>query len=125
MRRPSEDEINAEVARVLRLLQADFEACHELLRRFSNLPLDPGIYGLKTRSSILYIGKAANIRTRFQAGHRCLSDALIDGYRAEELRIAAVPVVDEAMARILTQIEGRLLLTVRPPYNVLYPTREI
>ena len=125
MSKLSEDEINAEAERILPLLWADFATCHVLIRRFSNLPLDPGIYALRRLDQILYIGKAANIRTRFQAGHKCLSDALIDGYAAPDLRIAAAPVIDAALVRALVKIESRLLLTVRPPYNVLYPPREV
>jgi excinuclease UvrABC nuclease subunit len=121
----SEDEINAEAARILPILQADFATCYPLIRRFSNLPLDPGIYALRRFDQILYIGKAANIRTRFQAGHKCLSDALIDGYVASDLRIAAAPVGGESLVRELVRIEHRLLLAVRPPYNVLYPPGEV
>lgn len=126
MDRPSDEVIQAQVERILPILQADFADCYKLIKRFSNLPLDPGIYALRRREEILYIGKAANIRTRFQAGHKCMSDALIDGYRAKDLRIAAAPVLDKTLLRDgLTRIEGRLLLIVQPPYNVLYPSREV
>lgn len=124
MSRLSDDAIDAEVARILEILQADFETCYPLMKRFSNLPLAAGIYALRQREQILYIGKAANIRTRLQGGHRCLSDALIDGRVAQDLRIAAAPVLEEALIRELERIEVRLLLRVRPLYNVLYITRK-
>jgi excinuclease UvrABC nuclease subunit len=117
--------IPAEVDRILPILQADFEDCYPLIKRFSNLPLDAGIYALRDRAEILYIGKTSNIRTRFQAGHKCLSDSLIDQRLARDLRIAAAAVVPPELVRELERIEGRLLLLVRPAYNVLYPTGEV
>jgi excinuclease UvrABC nuclease subunit len=125
MAKLSDDVIQAEVDRVLLILRADFEDCHPLVKRFSNLPRDAGIYALRGRGQILYIGKAGNIRTRFQSGHRCLSDALIEGRRAEDLRIAAVAIVPPELVRELERIEGRLLMIVRHSYNVLYPTSEV
>jgi hypothetical protein len=70
MSRPSNDEINAEVARILGVLQVDFQLCYPLIKRFSNLPQAEGIYALRRRDAILYIGKTANIRMRFQGGHK-------------------------------------------------------
>ncbi|NJR70044.1 MAG: GIY-YIG nuclease family protein [Synechococcales cyanobacterium CRU_2_2] len=125
MARLSNEIIQAEVDRILPILQADFEDCYPLVKRFSNLPMDAGIYALRDRDEILYIGKTSNIRTRFQAGHKCLSDSLIDQRLARDLRIAAASVIPIELARELERIEGRLLLLVRPPYNVLYPTREV
>ncbi len=125
MAKLSDDIIQAEVDRVLLILRADFENCYPLVKRFSNLPLDAGIYALRGREEILYIGKSGNIRTRFQSGHRCLSDALIEGRKAENLRIAAAAIVPPELVRALERIKGRLLIVVRPSYNVLYPTREV
>jgi excinuclease UvrABC nuclease subunit len=125
MTRLSNAIIQAEVDRILPILQADFEDCYPLIKRFSNLPMDAGIYALREQKGILYIGKTSNIRTRFQAGHKCLSDALIDARRAGDLRIAAAPVIPPELVRELARIEGRLLLLVRPPYNVLYPKGEV
>jgi excinuclease UvrABC nuclease subunit len=125
MARLSNAVIQAEVDRILPILQADFEDCYPLIKRFSNLPMDAGIYALRDQAEILYIGKTSNIRTRFQAGHKCLSDSLIDERMARDLRIAAASVVPVELARELERIEGRLLLLVRPAYNVLYPTGEV
>jgi excinuclease UvrABC nuclease subunit len=125
MIRPGNDEISAEVSRILGRLRADFDTCYPVIKRFSNLPQAEGIYALRRQDEILYIGKAANIRMRFQGGHKSLSYALIDGYVVQDLRIAAAPLSDQIFATELVKIEGRLLLAVRPPYNVLYPTREV
>jgi excinuclease UvrABC nuclease subunit len=125
MTRLSNAIIQTEVARILPILQADFQVCYPLIKRFSNLPMDAGIYALRTPEQILYIGKTSNIRTRFQAGHKCLSDALIDERIARDLRIAAAPVIPPDLVRELERIEGRLLLIVRPLYNVVYPPREV
>jgi excinuclease UvrABC nuclease subunit len=125
MTRPSDRAINTEVARILVVLQADFDTCYPLIKRFSNLPQAEGIYALRRLDQILYIGKAANIRMRFQGGHKSLSYALIDRYEVADLRIAAAPLSDESFAPELLEIEGRLLLAVRPPYNVQYPKREV
>lgn len=119
------DEIDAEVSRILAELRADFETGYPLSKQFRNLPQAEGIYALRRFDEILYIGKTANIRMRFQGGHKSLSYALIDGYTAQELRIMAVPLSNPIFAAVLTTIEGRLLLAVRPPYNVLYPKREV
>jgi excinuclease UvrABC nuclease subunit len=125
MTRLSSEIVQAEIDRILPILQAYFEDCHPLIKRFGNLPMDAGIYALRERAGILYIGKTSNIRTRFQAGHKCLSDALIDERRAGDLRIAVAPIIPPELVRELARIEGRLLLLVRPPYNVLYPKREV
>jgi hypothetical protein len=125
MARLSDDEINVEVARILAALRADFETGYPLSKRFSNLPQAEGIYALRRFDEILYIGKAANIRMRFQGGHKSLSYALIDGYVVQDLRVMAVPLLNEIFGPVLLTIEGRLLLIVRPPYNVIYPTREV
>jgi excinuclease UvrABC nuclease subunit len=125
MTRPSDNQINAEVARILEILRDSFETCYPLIKRSSNLPQAEGIYALRRLDQILYIGKSANIRMRFQGGHKALSYALIDGYAAQELRIAVAPLVDETFATELNTIEGRLLLMVRPPYNVVYPISEV
>ncbi len=125
MTRPSDHAINAEVARILEVLRDDFETCHRLIKRSSNLPQAEGIYALRRLGQILYIGKSANIRMRFQGGHKALSYALIDGYAAHELRIAVAPLTNKIFATELDTIEGRLLLLVRPPYNVVYPPREV
>jgi hypothetical protein len=125
MTRPSDNQINAEVARILEILRDSFETCYPLIKRSSNLPQAEGIYALRRLDQILYIGKSANIRMRFQGGHKALSYALIDGYAAQELRIAVAPLADETFATELDTIEGRLLLMVRPPYNVIYPISEV
>jgi hypothetical protein len=125
MTRPSDNQINAEVARILEVLRDAFENCYPLIKRSSNLPQAEGIYALRRLDEILYIGKSANIRMRFQGGHKALSYALIDGYAAQELRIAVAPLADETFATELDTIEGRLLLMVRPPYNVVYPISEV
>jgi hypothetical protein len=57
MTRLSNAIIQAEVDRILPILQADFEDCWPLVKRFSNLPMDAGIYALRSRAEILYIGK--------------------------------------------------------------------
>jgi hypothetical protein len=65
--------MDQEINRILATLQNDFQTtCYELTKTFSNLPNLPGIYAIRHRTTILYIGRAANIRRRFQRGHSAL-----------------------------------------------------
>jgi len=106
---------------ILQALKVDFDLCHELLKDFRNVPNRPGIYAVRDREEILYIGRSANIRTRFQGGHKALGWALIDGLRAQDVRIATA-IVEESWVRRLPAIEEYLLVALRPFYNVQYPS---
>jgi excinuclease UvrABC nuclease subunit len=113
---------NKELERILAILQADFECCYELTRTFGNLPKLPGIYAIRHQADILYIGKAADIRRRFQGGHKALSIVLMEDLASKDVRIAAATVVE--CEDSIELLEARLLQRVRPPYNVQYPSRE-
>lgn len=102
-------------------LSVDFDECFELLKDFRNLPNRPGIYAIRHRSEILYIGRSNNMRTRFQGGHKGLGWALMDGLKAQDIRIAAIP-VELRWVRSLKLLETELLLVVKPSYNVQYPS---
>jgi excinuclease UvrABC nuclease subunit len=115
--------LNQELERILAILQADFDACYELTRTFGNLPKAPGIYAIRHQAAILYIGKAADIRRRFQGGHKALSIVLMEDLPSKDVRIAATPV--EEFEDAIELLEARLLQRVRPPYNVQYPSREV
>jgi excinuclease UvrABC nuclease subunit len=112
-----------EIDRILAILQADFETCYGLTETFSNLPNVPGIYAIRHDDEILYIGRASEVRRRFQKGHKALNVAFIKDLRASEVRIAVAPVSLE-FVRSLNQIEARLLQQLHPPYNVQYPAIE-
>jgi hypothetical protein len=115
--------LNQELERILTILQADFEHCYELTRTFGNLPKAPGIYAIRHQAAILYIGKAADIRRRFQGGHKALSIVLMEDLSSKDVRIAATPV--EEFEDAIELLEARLLQRVRPPYNVQYPSRAV
>jgi excinuclease UvrABC nuclease subunit len=115
--------MNQEIDRILAILQADFQTCYELTETFSNLPNVPGIYAIRHHAEILYIGRAAEMRRRFQKGHKAIGLAFIKDLRASEVRIAVAPVAAE-FVRSLIQIEARLIQQIHPPYNVQYPSIE-
>ncbi len=113
--------LRQEVERILQGLNVDFTDCYELLRDFRNLPNRPGIYAVRYQSEILYVGRSSNIRTRFQGGHKALGWALMDGFGAQDIRIAAIP-VELRWIGSLKLIETELLRLVKPSYNVQYPS---
>jgi excinuclease UvrABC nuclease subunit len=115
--------MDKEINRILAILQDDFQTCYELTETFSNLPNVPGIYAIRYQAEILYIGRAAKIRRRFQSGHKALGLAFIKDLRASEVRIAAAPVAAK-FVRSLAPIEARLIQRIHPPYNVQYPSIE-
>jgi excinuclease UvrABC nuclease subunit len=115
--------MNDEIERILTILQDDFQTCYELTETFGNLPNLPGIYAIRHRREILYIGKAAKIRRRFQSGHRAINLAFMKDLRVVDVRIAVAP-VQLAFIRDLEAIEARLLQQIHPPYNVQYPSIE-
>ncbi len=112
-----------EIDRILGILQDDFQTCYQLTETFSNLPNVPGIYAIRHHDEILYIGRAAEVRRRFQKGHKAIHLAFVKNLQASEVRIAVAPVSLE-FVRSLNQIEARLLQQLHPPYNVQYPVIE-
>lgn len=115
--------MDKEINRILATLEEDFQNCYELTEKFSNLPKMPGIYAIRHQREILYIGRAANIRRRFQSGHKALSLAFMKNLPATEVRIAAVP-VPAKFVELLAPIEARLIQRIHPAYNVQYPSIE-
>ncbi|MGV0029338.1 hypothetical protein [Phormidesmis priestleyi] len=66
---PSSERVSKEVSRILRVLRTQFEDCLPLEKGYKNLSFGAGIYGLKSRTELLYVGMASAFRTRFQTGH--------------------------------------------------------
>jgi hypothetical protein len=119
------DWIENEARRCRRVLeQTPFRKCLPLEQNFSSLPIASGLYGIKSREEeILYIGKTANVRGRFQTGHQGLMRAFIDGWTVGDLRIVVVR-VGKVFIPFLEDIEARILLAVQPVYNREIPTRQ-
>lgn len=90
----------------------------QLQQKLASLPLDPGCYLMKdSDGTIIYVGKAANLRTRVQSyfrgnDHNLKTRALVDQIRDLDV--------------LLTKTEGEALLLERtlikhhkPKYNIL------
>jgi hypothetical protein len=119
------DPIEDEAGRCRRVLeQTPFKKCLPLEQNFSSLPIASGLYAVKSREEeILYIGKTANIRGRFQTGHQGLMRAFIDGWNVADLRIVVVR-FGKVFIPFLEDIEARILIAVQPMYNREIPKSE-
>ena len=53
---------------------------------------------------------------RLRGGHKALAWAFIDRLNPDDVRVASV-VVPYSLNRLLLQIEQRILIRTRPPYN--------
>lgn len=83
------DRVKQEALKILKLLSSlEFESCYLLTKDFKELPRQPGLYAIRQRDTVVYVGKALNLRDRFKTGHTALVSAFIDGVMAEDLRIA-------------------------------------
>ena len=121
----SDDLSKTEALRILEILvSTQFENCYPMIKAFANLPARPGIYAVKhTNEEILYIGKAKNVRERFQGGHSALVLAFLERLDPDEIRIAVVTLLP-SWARASLALEEQILQTVQPRYNVRIPKRE-
>lgn len=101
------------------LSSTPFEDCYPLSRKFEVVPTNPGLYAVRHRvEGVLYIGKAINLRRRFNGGHRALSWAFVDRFDPDDVRIAFNPVSPRTIQRAI-QLETLMLRTTRPRYNSL------
>jgi excinuclease UvrABC nuclease subunit len=121
----SDDPFQTEALRTLKILSSiQFEGCFPLIQTFSNLPNRPGIYAIKHEAEgILYIGKAKNVRERFQSGHSALVLAFLERFDPDEIRIAVVTLSPQ-WARAALALEEEILKTIQPRYNVRIPKRK-
>lgn len=101
-----------------RSLTDNFEKIRESIKNF---PLSPGLYFMKDKfGSVLYIGKAANLRSRVASYFQPCAD--IEASRGPKIveMLTKVAVVDyletkDEVDAILQ--EARLIKDIRPPYN--------
>jgi excinuclease UvrABC nuclease subunit len=107
-----------EALRLLSLLMnASFDDCAPLTRKFNELPPRPGIYAFKHRTlGILYIGKSANIRARLRGGHKALGWAFIDRMDPDDVRIACIT-LGYQWNRVSYQLEQVMIRRIQPPYS--------
>ncbi|MER3432748.1 MAG: excinuclease ABC subunit C [Leptolyngbya sp. ERB_1_1] len=121
----TDDPIQTEALRILEILTSlPFENCYPLIKTFSNLPARPGIYAIKYKpEEILYLGKAKNVRERFQGGHSALVLAFLERLDPDEIRIAVVA-LPATWARSSLALEEQILKTIQPRYNVRIPKRK-
>ncbi|MGG6264232.1 hypothetical protein ACQ4M3_00865 [Leptolyngbya sp. AN03gr2] len=111
------DRVKQEALKILKLLSSlEFENCYLLTKDFKELPRQPGLYAIRQRDTVVYLGKALNLRDRFKTGHTALVSAFIDGATAEDLRIAVVTVSPYWLAS-LEELETRMILHIKPRYN--------
>jgi hypothetical protein len=119
---PSFERIDKETQRVLKLIQrTPFEQCTPVERGFSNISFSAGLYAIKSRTEVLYVGKASAFRTRFQSGHQGLQAILIDGISPQAVRILTIPLTVRYLDYML-DIERWVLYVLKPQYNVRIPS---
>jgi hypothetical protein len=118
---PSNDRLNREVTRISQLIKrTPFEKWFPLERSFQNLSFATGIYAIRKREKVLYVGRANAFRTRFQGGHQALTRMLVDGISPIDIRILTIPLTAR-YADNLKQIEKGIIYVLQPEYNVLIP----
>ncbi|MGV0028424.1 hypothetical protein [Phormidesmis priestleyi] len=120
---PSSERVSKEVSRILRVLRTQFEDCLPLEKGYKNLSFGTGIYGLKSRTELLYVGMASAFRTRFQTGHQTLAKMFLDGLNAVDIRVVTVPITVRYLDH-LSDIEDTILFALHPKYNERIPSPE-
>jgi hypothetical protein len=119
---PSSDRIKGEAERILKLIQkTKFADSLPLERRYQNLSFATGIYAIRSRDAILYIGRANAFRTRFQSGHQTLVSMFLDGLSASDIRLVAVPIAPR-YADCMDDVEKRIIFALQPKYNKRIPS---
>ncbi len=112
-----QDSLRQEASRLLNVIRAtSFNDCYPLSREFRELPNRAGIYAIKHRQEILYLGKSGNVRVRLRGGHKALGWAFIDRLDPDDVRVA-VARLSFPWTRLSLQLEQILLRQLRPPYN--------
>ncbi|HEY9661530.1 MAG TPA: GIY-YIG nuclease family protein [Allocoleopsis sp.] len=102
-----------------------FEAARPLEKGFKNLSFETGVYALKFRDEeILYVGKAAAFRTRFQNGHHILSTLFLEGKQVEDIRIITVSITARYVDYLLT-LEKGVIFALQPRYNSIIAPSEV
>lgn len=99
---PSQERLKQEAEHILKLIRStSFEACLPFEPKHKNLSFAAGLYAIKSRHAILYVGLASAFRTRFQSsGHKALERMFLAGVNVKEVRILLIPIV----ARYLDQM---------------------
>jgi hypothetical protein len=118
---PTVRQLRDESARVTKLIRdTPFESCFPLVKGFTNLSEEMGIYGIRSMNEVLYIGKASAFRTRFR-GHQALVSMFIDGIAPDEIRIVLVPISGYYEPYLLL-LEKQATFALQPRYNGDKPT---
>jgi hypothetical protein len=97
-----------------------FERCFPLIKGFTNLSQEMGIYGICSAQEVLYVGKAGAFRTRFK-GHQTLVSMFIDGIPPTDIRIVLVPISGYYEPYFLL-LEKQVTFALQPRYNGDKPT---
>jgi hypothetical protein len=119
---PSNRSLNAEASRIQKIIErTPWDQCIPLEKGFSSVSFMAGVYGIRTESKVLYVGKANAFRTRFQGGHQVLVQIFIDGFRAEDIRLVTVPTTAHYVDDLLA-LERGVIFALRPQYNVRIPS---
>ena len=119
------DRVKQEALKILALLsEQEFETCYPLTKTFKELPRQPGLYAIRDREAVQYVGRALNLRDRFKTGHTALVSLFIDGVSPTDIRIAVVTVSPYWLAS-LDELEARMILQAKPRYNSRIPSLEV
>jgi hypothetical protein len=119
------DRVKAEAVRIYKILAAQsFEDCYALTTSFKELPRQPGLYAIRNRTDVLYVGKALNVRGRFKTGHTALVTAFINGLSPTDIRIAVVT-LSPYWVNSLDELESWMIAESKPRYNSRIPSPEV
>lgn len=112
------DPTPAEVQHILGiLLSTPFREGVPISRDFNRLPFRPGLYAVKQSSeTILYIGRARTLRTRFASGHKAFTWAWLDDYDHREIGITYYLLNWEEGLKA-QELEAAIIQRLRPRYN--------
>ncbi len=102
----------------------NFEDCYLLTKDFKQLPRQPGLYAIRNRNQVIYLGKALNLRDRFKTGHTALVSAFIDGANSADVRITVVTVSPYWLSS-LDELEAWMIVQSKPRYNNRIPSSEV
>ncbi|MEO0536819.1 MAG: GIY-YIG nuclease family protein [Cyanobacteria bacterium P01_A01_bin.123] len=96
-----------------------------MTRDFAGLTSKPGLYAVRHRlEGLLYVGKAQDIKERFRGGHKSITWAWLADYNHRDVAIATYTLDFIQWRALSSDLEGIILNSTKPPFNVRIPTRD-
>jgi hypothetical protein len=119
------DPIETQAREILnRLLQRPFTTCIPISRDFTGLTTKPGIYAIRHRLELLYVGKAQDIKERFRGGHKAITWSWLEDYDHRDVAIATHEIDYLQWRALSSDLEGIILIWSKLPFNIRIPMRD-